>query len=257
MSSGDKALWHMAWTETRGYFGGGLVFLAASVLALYVGYPDAYGQRFPNGAIAVGADEVRALLRDGRAYIWLSWFGTSLLLGLSFLALALASTGIVKGPEGHPGPGVTYVLSMPVSRRRLAGVRMATGIVELLAAAVLGSLLVSALAPVQGQSFPVGEALVHALLAVSGALALYGAFVLLSATLGELNKAVVGGGFLFLYGLFTFLTSGVRRYSVFRLMTGDTYFLRGEVPWLALAGSCALALTLMYASVRVIERRDF
>jgi hypothetical protein len=97
----------------------------------------------------------------------------------------------------------------------------------------------------------------HVLLAISGVSALYGLFVLLSAVLGELSKAVVGGTVLFLYGIFTFLTNGVRRFSVFRLMTGDTYFLRGEIPWLGVLACVAFATTLMYASVRIIERRDF
>jgi hypothetical protein len=69
--------------------------LAANQNLLYAGYPDDYTERFPNGAIAVGAEQVRALLHDGHTYIWLSWFGTSLLLGLSLLSLALASTGVV------------------------------------------------------------------------------------------------------------------------------------------------------------------
>ena len=127
MIAADMMLWYKAWTETRWFFRLGLLFLLASALALFAGYPDDYSQRFPNGAIAVSAEQVRALLHDGRTYIWLSWFGTSLLLGLSSLALALASTGIVKVPERNPAPGVSYALSMPVSRRRLAGVRMAAG----------------------------------------------------------------------------------------------------------------------------------
>lgn len=257
MSTADRILWYKAWTETRWFFWPGMMFLTASALALYAGYPDDYATRFPNGAIAVSAEQVRALLHDGRAYIWLSWFGTSLLLGLSFLALALASTGIVRSPEGGPAPGVTYVLSMPVSRRRLAGVRMATGLLELAAAATVSTLLVCALAPTQGQSFPVGEGTAHVLLAVSGVSALYGLFVFLSAALGEPSKAVAGGALLFLYGMFTFLTNGVRRFSVLRLMTGDTYFLRGEVPWLGIVACVAFAAALMYASVRIVERRDF
>jgi hypothetical protein len=257
MSPADRILWYKAWTETRWFFSLGLTFLTASALALYAGYPDDYAARFPNGAIAVGAEQVRALLHDGRTYIWLSWFGTSLLLGLSFLALALASTGIVRSAEGGPGPGVTYALSMPVSRRKLAGVRMATGLVELAAAAIVSSILVCALAPTQGQSFPVREGLAHALLAMSGVSTLYGLFVLMSAAMGELSKAVAGGAVLFLYGMFTFLTSGVRRFSVFRLMTGDSYFLRGEIPWLGVFACVAFAAAAMYASVRIVERRDF
>jgi hypothetical protein len=257
MSAADKILWYKAWTETRLFFSLGLAFLLASALSIYVGYPDDYTQRFPNGAIAVSTEQVRTLLVDGRAYIWLSWFGTSLLLGLSFLALALASPGIVRGPEGGASPGVTYALSMPVSRRRLVGVRMATGLLELAAAAILPSILVCVLAPTQGASFPIREGLVHTLLAMSGVGALYGLFVFVSAALGELSKAVVGGGVLFLYGIFTFLTSGVRRWSVFRLMTGDTYFVRGEIPWLGVLACVVFAATLLYASVRIVERRDF
>jgi hypothetical protein len=257
MSAADRVLWHKAWTETRAYFRWGVLFLLASAVALYVGYPDAVETRFPNGTIAVGADEARALLHGDRAYVWLSWFGTSLLLGLSFLALAVASPGLVKNADGGASPGVHYALSMPVSRRRLAGVRLAAGMTELFAAAVLSSLLVCLLGAMHGTAFPVGQAVVHALLAACGALALYGLFALLAAMLGELNKAVLGGALLVLCGLFTFVARGARRYSVFRLMTGDTYFRTGEVPWLALAASIGVALALLYASLRVVERRDF
>jgi len=257
MSAADKTLWYKAWTDTRWFFRIGIVFLTASAFALYFGYPDDYTTRFPNGALAVGADQVRALLHDGHAYIWLSWFGTSLLLGLSFLALALASTGLVRSPEGGPAPGVTYALSMPVSRRKLAGVRVATGFLELAAAAILPTLLVCALAPTQGASFPVGEGLTHAFLALSGVSALYGLFVLLSTVLGELSKGVLGGAILFLYGMLTFLATGVRKWSVFRLMTGDAFFLRGEIPWLGVLACLAFAATLTYWSIRMVEGRDF
>ena len=257
MNGADRMLWYKAWTETRWFFSLGLMFLVASALALYAGYPDDVAARFPNGALAVGAATVRVVLHDGRAYVWLSWFGTSLLLGLSFLALALASTGIVKTPDGAAAPGVTYALSMPVSRRRLAGVRIALGLLELTLLAVPTSILVCALAPTQGFAFPVREGVAHALLAVSGASALYGLFVFLSTLLGETGKAVAGGALLLLYGMFTFLTNGVRRWSVFRLMTGDTLFLRGEVPWLGVLAAVALAAALLLASLRIVERRDF
>jgi hypothetical protein len=56
----------------------------------------------------------------------------------------------VKTPDGAAAPGVTYALSMPVSRRRLAGVRIALGLLELTLLAVPTSILVCALAPTQG-----------------------------------------------------------------------------------------------------------
>jgi hypothetical protein len=257
MSTVERALWYQAWTATRFYFLIGFTTLIASTVALYMGFPDDYTKRFPNGALAVSVQQVRAVLHDGRAYIWLSWFGTSLPIWLSILALALSSAGLVKTPGVSSSPGVTYALSMPVSRRKLAGVRMAIGIIELAVAAILASLLICGLAPAQGLSFPVVGAIVHALLALSGATALYGLFVLLSATLGELAKGVLGGAILFLYGMFTFLTNGVRQFSVFRLMSGDTYFLSGEIPWLGILACTGFGLASIYAAVLVVERRDF
>jgi ABC-type transport system involved in multi-copper enzyme maturation permease subunit len=207
--------------------------------------------------LAVPKDVVCAVLHEGRAYVWLSWFGTSLLLGLSFLALGLAGPGLVRPPGGAASAGVAYTLSMPVTRRQWAGVRMATGILELGAAATVASLAVSILSRTQAEAFPVGAALAHAVLSFVGAVALYGVFTLLSATLGEAGKAILGGAFLFLYGMFTFLIDGFRRASVFRLMTGDTYFLRGEVPWTGLAACVVLAALTLSASLALVERRDF
>ena len=258
MSSADKALWHKAWSETQWYFRGGLAFLLASAAALYIGYPDSYRGAVPErchrggGRTGARAPARRTLIHLAQLVRYVPAPGVVLVWPWPWPA-----PGIVRDRDGSPAPGVTYALSMPISRSRLAGVRMATGLLELTAAAILTSLLVSALARTQGQSFPAGEALVHALLAVGGATALYGLFAFLSATLGELNKAVLGGAFLFLYGLLTFLIPGVRRYSVFRVMTGDTYFLGGDIPWSGLVACCAFALALMVASIRVVERRDF
>ena len=75
--------------------------------------------------------------------------------------------------------------------------------------------------------------------------------------LGERDKLIAGIGFLFLYGMLTFLVDGFRRYSLLRVMTGDTYFFRGEIPWIGLAASLAVAAVMISASVRLIERRDY
>src|SRR5262249_27090474 len=157
----------------------GATILAAWVLAMYMSYPGEPDMEFPHGALAVGLDLVRSLPRDARSYIWLHWFGNTLLLWLSFLAVALA--GAAMGP---PEAGVLYTLSMRVARRKLATVRIAVGLIEITAGALFSSLLVCALAPLRGQSFPVSQSLVHALLAVAGVASFYGLLVFLSATLG-------------------------------------------------------------------------
>ena len=40
-------------------------------------------------------------------------------------------------------------------------------------------------------------------------------------------------------------------------MTGDTYFLRGEIPWPGVLASLAVAATLVYGSIRLVEQRDY
>ena len=254
MSTTDRMLWRNAWTETRNYFRLGFLSLILMVGAMYMSYPGEPDKEFPHGALAVGVEQVRALAQDARSYIWLHWFGNTLVIWLPLLALALASPGIVREASSTK---MMYALSMPVSRRKLAGVRIATGWLELLVAAIVPTILVCAVAPLRGAHYSLIDGLVQSLLAVVGATALYGLFVFLSAMLGETGKAVLGVSLLFLYAMFTFLIGGVRQYSILRVMTGDTYFLRGEVPWLAGAGCIGAGLALMYAGLRVAERRDF
>jgi hypothetical protein len=255
MSTPNRMIWQNAWTDTRHYFRIGFLVLTAMVGAMYMSYPGEPGKEFPHGALAVGVEQVRTLAQDARSYIWLHWFANTLVIWLPLLALALASPGIVP-VSGTSSAGMLYSLSMPVSRRRLAGVRIATGWLELLVAAIVPSILVCAVAPLRGAHYSLIESLIHALVATAGATALYGLFVFLSAMVGETGKAVLGISTLFLYAMFTFLVGGVRQYSILRVMTGDTYFLRGEVPWLGGAACVAAGLALMYAGLRVAERRD-
>ena len=124
-------------------------------------------------------------------------------------------------------------------------------------AALVSSLLVCAAAPLVGQAFSIRESLVHALLAIAGIVSFYGVLVFLSTTVGELHKAVLGAALLFLYGMLTFLANGFRQFSMLRLMTGDMYFLRGEIPWAGICGSVGVALVMVWLSLMIIERRDY
>jgi len=255
MSKANQMLWYKAWTDTRMFFFLGMFSLIAMVGALNMAYPGSPGQEFPHGALAVRLADVRSLPQDARSYIWLHWFGNTLVIWLSILAVALASTGFPP-PRAATG-SILHTLALPVSRRIMAGVRVAMGFVELVIAAVIPTLLVCVAAALRGQSYSVREGLVQSLLAVAGAGALYALFVFFSATLGEMAKGILGCATLFLFGLFTFLVDGVQRYSIFRLMTGDMYFLRGEIPWLGIAGSVCASLLLIAGSVAIVERRDY
>ncbi len=255
MTRGVGMLWYQAWTDTRLIFLLGLVSLISMAAALNIAFPGSPNEEFPHGALAVAAGQVRALPQDARAYIWLHWFANTLVIWLPVLAVALAGTGFP--PRSTVTGGLLHSLTLPVPRRIASGIRISLGLTELAAVAVIPTVLVCMAAAFRGQSFSLGEGLVQVFLSIAGVASLYALFVFFSATLGELGKAVAGGAVLFLYGMFTFLTEGVRRYSLLRLMTGDMYFLEGRIPWLGIAASLGAALLLVAISIEIVERRDY
>ena len=78
-----------------------------------------------------------------------SWLETRWRFFIGLALLTLSATGAL------------FTLSLPVSRNRLIGVRVATGIAELLAMALVSSLVLPVLSPAVGQSYSVGDALIH------------------------------------------------------------------------------------------------
>jgi hypothetical protein len=47
------------------------------------------------------------------------------------------------------------------------------------------------------------------------------------------------------------------RYGVFRLMSGETYFLSGHVPWVGLLIVVTASAAMLYGAVSNVARRDF
>ena len=139
MSQSGRMLWFKAWADTRIFFLLGMMSLVSMVGALNVAYPGDPGQEFPHGALAVSTSEVRALTNDPRSYIWLHWFANTMVIWLPILAVALASTGFP--PRAYATGSLLHILTLPVSRRKLAGIRVSLGLVELAAIALIPSLL--------------------------------------------------------------------------------------------------------------------
>jgi hypothetical protein len=46
-------------------------------------------------------------------------------------------------------------------------------------------------------------------------------------------------------------------WNVYHVMSGETYFLYGKIPWLGLLASLALSALMMLTAVRIYERRDY
>ena len=90
MTADVRALLYRSWLETHRPFRLGIIMMIAMGFALFMQYPGVPGKEFPHGALAVGVAQVRALPHDVRSYIWLRWFGNTLILWWPVMALFVA-----------------------------------------------------------------------------------------------------------------------------------------------------------------------
>ncbi len=245
-------LWYKSWLETQHWFILGTMLLVAQVVALYVAYPMDPVTTYPNGALGVLPAEMAQLrLGDFRGYVWVRWFSTTMLLFWPVFVIALAGTGF------EAAGGREYLLSLPVTRRRIALTRLAVVFAQVAAFTILPSLLLSAMAPLRGQHYPVEDALVHSLILMVGGLGLFGLTMFLRVVMGDLAAFTLAGAVMVLCILFTFVAKDVTPYSILRVMNGADYFFDHRVPWTGLALSAGVGCALIAWSVRVMEQRDF
>ena len=245
-------LWYKSWLDTRRWFLLGLMAPLGQVLALYMSYPMDAATTYPNGALGVSPAEM-VLVRAGdfRSYVWVRWFSTSMLLAWPVFAAALAGTGF------EASSGREYLLSLPVTRRRIAWTRLAVGGGGIVVLTIATSLVVCAMAPLVGQRFPVSDAIVHSIILSVGGFGLFGLTVFLRTMGSDLGAYLAIAALVVIWGGITFFAKDLTPYSLFRVMNGADYFFNRHVPWHGLVLSAAVGSALVYASVRIVERRDF
>jgi hypothetical protein len=124
--------------------------------------------------------------------------------------------------------------------------------------ALLPSLLFPIIARFHGQWFSWRDTLVYTFLAILGSAVFFCFAFLLTVILG--NYLVV---FLLVevvvFALFvSFIRFGTRPWwNILGMMSGESYFYHGQIPWLGLLISLAVSALMMFAAVRIFERRDF
>lgn len=255
-------LWYKSWLETRWRFLIGLALLMLSAGAVVAAYPrvmkllplvptvDAGGEL--GRRIREGAE----LVRTYRGYIWSQWLRQSLANMMTLFAVLLGTGGLLS--QASSGGGALFTLSLPVSRTRLLGVRAATGLAELAVLAFLPPLLIPLLSPGVGESYPLGDALIHgACLFVAGAV-LFSMACLFSTVFNDVwRPALIVCGIAGVLGVCEPFFGELSRYSLFGIMDGEIYFRGGGVPWMELAASAAVAATMLFAASTNLARQDF
>ncbi len=246
-------MWYKSWLDTQRWFILGLCLLSAQVLALYMSYPMDPMTSYPGGALGVLPREMARLRTGGdfQGYVWVRWFSTTLLLFWPVFAIAMAGTGY------ESSMGREYLLSLPLTRRRVMVTRLVVVVGQIAALTVLPTLLLCALAPLVGQRYPLGAALAQCAILLAGGLGLFGLTMFLRVITTDAAAYVAAGGLLVLCILFTFVAKAFTPYSFLRVLNGADYFFNQRVPWTGLALSAGLGGALIWASVHVVERRDF
>lgn len=254
-------LWHKAWLETRWRFISGLVIL--TVMAGGSVYDYLATQRLlpmlnstitppAQGGLAGVIAEAIELQKDFRGFIFYRAFRDNLTqMGVLF-AVLLGCGGLLS--EAKKGSAL-FTLSLPITRRRLLGVRTATGLAQCLAIAMIPPLIIPVLAPAIGQQFSVVDALAHGLcLFFVGAL-FFSLASFLSTMFGDIWRPLLIAVVIACGAVI--VQVAVPEFGLFRVMSGETYFRTGALPWMGFLTTAVLASALLYSASETLERRDF
>jgi ABC-2 type transport system permease protein len=233
-------LWYKAWLETRSRFLIALVGSIALCSRLVVVFLRVESPR--------QAGQVLHAAHETLATVWL-------------LALILLMMGGLLREKAVGS--FSFTLSLPVSRLRLMSVRIAMGVMEAIALAILPWMAMLLSAKVAGQPHFIAQAGFHILLLLSGGMLFLAASLLISSLVeGEYTAPLVSCGAIIML-IYAMSGDKLRPYSPWVFMLGDEYFhwrtsdFVGQVPWLRAAAFLAIAALLIMISVKVVQRRDF
>lgn len=255
-------LWYKAWLDTRWRFVVGLMVLVvlgcgtafdwAAASAISARATDAMDT---STALGRRLKEAIELTRDYRGHVWLQWFRQNLSQVGTLVAALLGRGGIAAGT---PNGSALFTLSLPISRAQLIGARAAVGFLQLFAIVLAASLVIPLMAPAVGQHYGLAETIVHCVCAFAAVAVFFSLALLLSTMFDDLWRP-----FLLTCALAVFLAVGelvlrdLSTYGVFRLMSGESYFRTGRVPWAGIAIVAVISAGLIGAAAVNLDRRDF
>jgi len=254
-------LWYKTWLDTRWQFLIGIAIVALSACGTVLAYPrvekliPTLGPINASGEIGRRISEAAELARTYRGYVFSQSFRQNLLqMATLFAALLGSGSPLTQGSRG----AALFTLSLPVTRERLLSVRAAAGLVELFALSVAPALVLTALSPGIGQSYSLGDALVHAVCMFVAATVFFSLAFLLSTVFTDVWRPwLLACGVAVVLSVGALVVPGLSSYSIFNVMSGESYFWRGQLPWLGLIASAVVSAALLFGAMRNIANQDF
>ena len=114
------------------------------------------------------------------------------------------------------------------------------------------------LSPAVGQTYGLGDALIHsACLFIAGAVFFSLAFLVSSVFSGLWRPILIVLCVATVLAFFGQVLRDLPRYSLFRVMSAQSYFRGGGLPWPGLLASAAASGAMLYGAAINFARRDF
>jgi ABC-2 type transport system permease protein len=254
-------LWYKSWLETRWRFLIGLALLLCGAMVMVLGYPRVQ-QLLPIAASVKAGGVIGREIREGvavqqqfRGYIWWQWFRQSGTQMATLFAVLLGTGGLLSHGAGG---AALFTLSMPVSRRRLLGTRAASGLTELFALALAPALVIPIVAPLVGERYGVGPAIVQALCLFTAASVFFSfAFLLSTMFEGTWPPLMIALATAIGMSFTEQIARELAPYGLFAVMSGEAYFRTGALPWVGLLACTTASAAMLYGAIANFLRQDF
>ena len=186
-------LWYKAWLETRFRFFLGALLIAATCAFFVMGNPFILGTWQEYRELNPQQKELPWIIEATSDYAYFIWHFVfrTLLQQLWVLLAVLIGFGGLSRERAQGAAGFT--LSLPVSRRRLIGVRWAVGVAEITILGLLPALLIPVLSAFIEKPYPVFQGVSHSLLMVLAGIIFFSFGTFLSTVIeSEHTPALVG-----------------------------------------------------------------
>ena len=253
-----NALWYRNWIDTRWRFLIGMILLGFAAVSTVMAYPGIVdllplaANMNPDTLLGRVVSEELTLNSTYRGYMWSQMYRQQ---WVELTTLFAALLGTMNPVTPGSGRGTLFLLSLPVSRARLYHTRAITGLLELLLLVLLPATLLTLASPAIAQNFSIIDALAHGVCLFAAATVLFSVAAFLSTLFDDLWRPLL---LTCLVAALIAITAPLfGKFSLEWVMSGESYFYTGAMPWFGLAICGVLSASVIYAGARVLESRDF
>ena len=237
-------LWYKAWLETRTRFL--ISFAGITLITAFSAFEHAKD----------------ALPTSGMSYYYFVLYLTHQVFALLWVlsVILLLMGGLVR--EKAVGAS-SFTLALPVSRSRLVWTRIATGLMESFILGLVPWILMFAILCVAGKPLAVSQAAIYLTVMFAGGF-LFFAIAALSAAMfeGEYTAPLVACSSFIALSL-SFNEPAFKTWSPAHLLLASNLLRRqsillgSSIPWNVIGVIASIAGVLLFASVKIVERREF